>query len=663
MPTAPRGGAPAPPTGPPEGPGHRHRHPVRGGGRSKTLRREALGEHVGHTFATRGLGGIDGGLFADGHPGREARADPETQTEGFDFPIRRGPRRRARLEVFHLLAREELHHRGVFGAEGNGRHHEARHEGPVGAATLDQQVPAVGGELDSHAHGRPREQIGHMGRRVLHERRAREREPHDQRLARVRDQATHQRLHVFARRDDGLESAPRARRGRGERAVHRAAHAHGVDTRAEGQRLQDRRDDLAFEADQPVGHEHHLALALRAQRTQRFEDPFAHLGATRGSQSTQPGARGGLGGLGRGLAGGAKATRRRGELDQLEAISLAQRVDDREGRAARLFERRARHGAAGVEQHDDIARRREGARSGPRRRQREQPEGLVFPGDPQRVQHQRGGRRGHRPAQHEVPIEGRVGGERHEGGSVLRAHDERVRRGRGHASERERVTDREGERETRVDRPGGEILRHERGVRHAARLAEVTGGRRRGETQLPAFVEPRQALIQQHLDEHVRTRRHVAELLREQAAALLLEQPCGPALDQRVLVALASRGAAIDLAHDAPRADGDREARHGRVGRQRQAVADRERQRVDVAEALREREAREAPSRLGGEVGRHQRQSAPLGRDGAGAMGSRGGGHGGDGQHRRTSGSRRVAPSKGQRGGAAAGDKQKNSAD
>ena len=65
----------------------------------------------------------------------------------------------------------------------------------------------------------------------------------------------------------------------------------------------------------------------------------------------------------------------------------------------------------------------------------------------------------------------------------------------------------------------------------------------------------------------------------------------------RLLEALARRLPPIDLADDAPLADGEREARHRAVGRQRHQVGDGERLGVRFVEALLEHDARDAAAR------------------------------------------------------------------
>ena len=89
-----------------------------------------------------------------------------------------------------------------------------------------------------------------------------------------------------------------------------------------------------------------------------------------------------------------------------------------------------------------------------------------------------------------------------------------------------------------------------------ARLAEVARRRRRRKAPLPRaagrLVEPLERLIDRDLGDDLGARRNVAELLREQVGALLLDESGGAPLDDRVFEALASRRSLVDLTDDAP---------------------------------------------------------------------------------------------------------------
>jgi hypothetical protein len=99
-------------------------------------------------------------------------------------------------------------------------------------------------------------------------------------------------------------------------------------------------------------------------------------------------------------------------------------------------------------------------------------------------------------------------------------------------------------------------------------------------------------LIDDQADVDVLTRRHIAELLPKEAAALLLEQRRALPVDQRLLVALASHLGLFDnTAGDDP---GQLEAvaAHRAISRQRHQVGDLQRHAFSVAKALAEHRAR-----------------------------------------------------------------------
>jgi hypothetical protein len=175
-----------------------------------------------------------------------------------------------------------------------------------------------------------------------------------------------------------------------------------------------------------------------------------------------------------------------------------------------------------------------------------------------------------------------------------------VRRRLQRTSRRDRVSDRQGQRCARRQR-GRDRKRERAGIGHARLTAQVA--RRRGEREPPlprALLEPAQSLIDRDLAHHPGAGRHVSDPLGEQRRALLLEQRRGVPLHDGVVVALARRLAAIDLALDPAIADAERVARHRGVRGQREHVGDRERLGVVVGEALLEDDARDAA--LGGDA-------------------------------------------------------------
>src|SRR5262249_28657963 len=92
-----------------------------------------------------------------------------------------------------------------------------------------------------------------------------------------------------------------------------------------------------------------------------------------------------------------------------------------------------------------------------------------------------------------------------------------------------------------------------------------------------AFIQPAQPLVDGQRGDHLRTRRDVADLLREQAGPLLIDQAGRLALQQRLLEALAGGLAPVDLAHHAAAGEGEAVAAHRRVGREWEAVGDGQR--------------------------------------------------------------------------------------
>jgi hypothetical protein len=147
----------------------------------------------------------------------------------------------------------------------------------------------------------------------------------------------------------------------------------------------------------------------------------------------------------------APAARGRRELEELDRIAVAQRVDQRRHHPARLFERLTTHGAARVEEHHEIAGQRSGRGRARGWRDREDAvAGTVAAASD--VEREAGRVRRHRPADHHVAVERHAAvGERHAavgGGDAVR----------GRLGRPDGVGDGEGELDARGERPGCRIL-------------------------------------------------------------------------------------------------------------------------------------------------------------------------------------------------------------
>ena len=178
------------------------------------------------------------------------------------------------------------------------------------------------------------------------------------------------------------------------------------------QRPQHVGDDLALEPDRAVGHEHDLPLRLRAQRRQRLHQrrrasPSIRSRAARAAICARPCAsprrsRAGL------LAPAARLIR---ELDHLQAVTVAERIDERLHHAARLRQRLARHRSRGVDEKAQIPCHRRQRRAARRRHQRDEAIRVrrvrLARRRPRHIDRQPRRRRRHRPAHDEVAIEPR----------------------------------------------------------------------------------------------------------------------------------------------------------------------------------------------------------------------------------------------------------------
>ena len=411
----------------------------------------------------------------------------------------------------------------------------------------------------------------------------------------------------------------------GERAVHRRADADRVQARALRQTLADLADQLTLEADVAVGHQHDLALAARAERSERLNHGLRHLRRAAGAQALQPLHRRALPvPRGRDRLRG-EADRPAAEGDQLDAIARSERVDHGCRHPPELVERLTVHRAADVDQEDEIAVQR--ARLRRRRHQRQQAVRLPFVRLRRRASHrERRAERGrlHRPADHHVAVER---------GALVEAHarapaavdDQRVR-GRLNLPLVQRVADRQLEAHPSAHAALGHVDRHPLRVGHPVLGAEVARADHRREAPLPcALVDPAEALVDLDLDLDLGARRDVADLLREEAGAILLQQGGGLPLDERLLEARSGLLAPVDLADDALFADLEREAGDRAVARQGQEIGHPQRLGEGVHEALGQHHAADAAGAFRGQVRPAERHRAAVGGDQASAGGRRGG--------------------------------------
>ena len=372
-----------------------------------------------------------------------------------------------------------------------------------------------------------------------------------------------------------------------------------------------------------VGDEDHLTLRARPHRPERLEDARAHLGAAARAARLEPADRALLlrrrAGDGIALvAVGAVA-----ELDQLEAIGLAERGDEAPDDPLGLRERRAVHGSAGVEQDDEIARDRREPSVGRGRDDGEQTVGVVRV---RRRGHRPGGAhgeadlgRGHRPAHHDVAVEARAL-ERRELDRAVALGAQRVRRRLDAPAARDRVAHGELEVDAGGDPLGRDLDADVARVLGRVGRREVARPDHRGETELPlARREPGEALVDRDPRDEALARREVADLLGEDVGAALLEERRGLAGDERLLEALARAGLRVDAPGDRAPADLEGVAAHGAVGGQGHAVGDAKRLVVGVLERLLEDGARDAASGADAQRRPDERQRAPVVGDELGA--------------------------------------------
>ncbi len=317
---------------------------------------------------------------------------------------------------------------------------------------------------------------------------------------------------------------------------------------------------LLLKADQAVGDQDHLALGIGPQGTQRFLDGSKHLRAAARLELRQPGLR--LATMRR--CGGhrlrAPAARSIGKRDHLQLVRVGQRINEGGDHTPGLFKRPVHHGAAGVQKDDQIPRQGfSPARL--RRHDREEPVG-VFRGRPPQprsrdLEPHPGPGAVDRPPHDEIAVERRThcvaqGDASH----VLGLSLEPVRGGLGPASSAQRVADHELQRDAHTRRPVGDINGDRRRVHDAPLGAQIARRHHRGKAPLPhPLGQPVETLVHRDLDAHLRARRDVADLLSEMVGALLIEQPGGAPLDQRLLEPLSCVCPPVDLAGHAPLSD------------------------------------------------------------------------------------------------------------
>ena len=184
--------------------------------------------------------------------------------------------------------------------------------------------------------------------------------------------------------------------------------------------------------------------------------------------------------------------------------------------------------------------------------------------------------------------------------------------GRG-GSGRQRIADGQGE----ARRDGHGTVRHvdgdAPGVGHAPLGAEITRRHHRGEAPLPgAFLQPPQPLVDDQLGRDLGPRRDVADLLREEARAILLEQPRRVALGEGLLEPLASGREAVHLADDPALADPEGIAGHRGVRGQRHLVRHAQRVGIRILEPLLQHDAGEAARGIAPQRDAPQGQTPPI---------------------------------------------------
>ena len=187
----------------------------------------------------------------------------------------------------------------------------------------------------------------------------------------------------------------------------------------------------------------------------------------------------------------------------------------------------------------------------------------------------------------------------------LRRTAERVRRRLGRAPRDERRRGPLIASDARARERLGDVERDVRRVGDAPGACRGSAAPPRAESATPsAFVEPAQLLIDLDLAHDLRAGRDVADLLREEARALLLEERRGLPVREGLLEALARALLLVDRAFDRALADAEAEAAHRRVRGERKRVGYTERDAALVREALLEHDAGDAGARVDNEARR-----------------------------------------------------------
>ena len=469
---------------------------------------------------TRGGAWLHAHALVDGDPRRQPRGDLEPDAERLDLGVDL-IERRARLEIRHALATEQRGDRGIALAEVRRGHADALLPRIVRELTAHHELATLRAQLQSGEQRRAGEYVGHVLRHVPHERGARDLHVRQHGHPRAIEQPLRAALGILIETYDHFCAATRARELRGERAIDRRSDAEHVQATTRRQLFVQHAQDLLLAADVAIGDHEDLALRADPQGVQCFDHRLAHLGPAIGVPRAHPCDRFGLrfrrGGDGLGFV----ATRLVRKLDHLEPIRLAERIDHHADDLLRLVERAHAHRAARVEQHQQIARDRGDV--GGLRRWNDRDQAVHLAGLARARHRERHANRGlrHRPAHDEIAVETRAGRERDRS---IRLRCEPVRWRARRAAIGDRVLDRELDLQANTDVLGGHLDVRRARVVDGLGATAVARADHRGEPQLPlALGQPHQALVDRDPRRDALAAGDVAELLREDIGALLLE--------------------------------------------------------------------------------------------------------------------------------------------
>jgi hypothetical protein len=215
---------------------------------------------------------------------------------------------------------------------------------------------------------------------VIQQRIALQHQLRHQRRAGAGQQAPRRLVDVPVKVNNDLDAVACPGGGTREGAVDAGADPDGVEPATRRQLLLEGRDDLALEADEPVGDEDDLALGAGAQGREGLQDAGAHLGAALGLEPLDPGEGLLLRGLGGPGGPALPAVRAVAEGEQLELVGVLEGMDEGAHQGPGLLYGSAIHGTAGVEEEDEIPRHSPGARGGGRRDNGEEAEGVAAGG-------------------------------------------------------------------------------------------------------------------------------------------------------------------------------------------------------------------------------------------------------------------------------------------